>query len=725
MVHPKLWVPITKEKPEVMKSNNQKLEKILRGIGMKVPFKRVALVIVIIAVLLKSIVLAFAGDVPSTIKAEGSNIVLYIPASSPFDSFCVQYRTTLDATSKWTTLNHCVNSDNSGTNIFTHEGILSPQSSMESIGGAEDVSAPPAISLELLAVRKDGAGSAVPVSIYPPGFLFDNFIIIDPSSGEQMDGAGFARESVSPVSPMNVGIQASSGPLLPPVGGTVSGDGGASSFVSTAGFYRVLHVPDFNFDVTYRPFYDPTFFSINFGEDYDNVRGVDVLLNGEPTDCSVLMDYDSGGTTYHGVGIYFDQLTNGNYTIQLQTTLAANDIVGDGSQFLVLSNNPVNITVSNTVYFPDWDYNIVGDSYTFKAQSTVLDTDFYIDILDAWGNWLMEGSGHTTDGRIEWTWDLYDWYGGLHDSLDNDPYFDTYTTIMVPDTAPAGGMALKASSASTKANPGLMIQFPNVGSWLFAYQDRFYLESGNNASFNQTYLNAISTMCGAPALRNYPFSTLALAFGTNHTQAERDNSYDTLKAYLYSSGTRSFFYYGHGNPNAIGCDTNHYDTNGVEDGGRTTPNSKAYVTSKWIKENVTCNKYSGYHDWNFVYLHGCDTADGDLPEAFGFDKAKHDLNWYKDKTNNPNKFRPGIFVGFSGTIGNTNWGGENQRWLFNKYIYGNWSVDLSTHFSKAVLDAVNATSWFPKGMNYEIWFKMYGYTEMKFNEYNTKGSWPP
>ena len=627
-----------------------------------------------------------------SIRANTTNIVLSWP-SVQWATYIVQYRTTVDSSTTWETLTDCFRADSSGTTSFTNFGVIPPPSSS---GGGIYTSPSPVVPFTVSQTSMASSAEDTTVVNFPP-----------------MPPVPWA------FTPSTTSANLTQLTGVPTISANQETDEFTTGSEPTCGFYRVLQVPDFALDVTQYTYDGPTFLPVNFGDNLDAVQTVEVLFDGAPTTFSEFTSYDSNGQTYWGVGIYFDRISSGTHQIQLRSTIAANDSVDDNSATLVLVNNTQTITVDNTVSFPNWDDFITGASYTFRAKSKILDTDWYIDIYDYWGDFIIEGSGHTTDGNIAWTWDLRDWQGYLRNDLDYDPLLDSYITIMEPTQTASGTQRAAASKARTTPTPVPMVAFPKVGEWLFAYQDNFYLESGSSSDFHQEYVNSISQMRGAPSLWNYPNSAIPLAFGTNHTQAERDFSYHgTLMAQMYRPQTRNFFYSGHGNATSIGCDMHTYDSNGVANGGKLSGrNSKSYVTSQWVRDTITFNKYGGARPYRFVFLSGCNTANGDWPDAFGIGKEEHaDASWYSS-TNNVNHLRPSAFLGWTATVGGQGWGSAQAHWMFNKFLFANWAISANVHLNDAIDSAMTGASWPPNDKRQFL--KKFGYTSMKFTELNT------
>jgi hypothetical protein len=379
-----------------------------------------------------------------------------------------------------------------------------------------------------------------------------------------------------------------------------------------------------------------------------------------------------------------------------------------------LSNRTRTIVVDNQVTFTNWDDLIWNNTnYTFKAQLKNPNTDWWIDIYDAFGEYVNGTSGHTTNGLVEWTWDLTDVFSNVRDSLEADPFFDPYITFE-PATAAAG---------ETRATPIAIISYPDVGSWLFAYLDTFYVPGTPKGDI---YTNGITALASGPALRGIPGGSFPIKYGTNnYTQTQRDNSWAELKSIMFSPSTRNFYYYGHGWATGFGGDVHTYDTNGTVTGGKNLSPSKALLTSKQVRDGITFNKNAGPRPYRFVWLDGCSTANGDWPDAFGIDKATNSLSYYTNSVTNKTKKRPAAFVGWNQRIGGPDWGtlqnffNCRSEWMFR------WQQNWNT---EELVDALefgrDSSNWIPSG---QFWgaLRVYGYTKLRMNEYNQKTDWPP
>ena len=473
------------------------------------------------------------------------------------------------------------------------------------------------------------------------------------------------------------------------------------------GFFRVWHIPDFPAGITNYTFDGPIFIPIDFKDYLDRVENTTVLLNGEPSPYAEFTPYVSGGQTNWGVGIYFDRITNGTYQIQLQTTLGLNEETGDNGVFLVLSNLTRVITVFNQVTFSDWDDFIQGDTYTFKAKTANPNTDWTIDIYDVWGNYVNSGSGHTTDSHVSWTWDLNDWQANNRDDFESDPYFYSEVTFATAGNGPT----------ITKPTPFPVKGFPNRGEWLTAFQDRWFSDApGYPADCQTKWIEAMSYTYGGPILIGDTSHWLPIKFGTNvYTQSEREQSWAALLDAIGDLHIRNFFYDGHGGATSLGCDRHILDTNGFADGGVFSfRGSKSQIESWQIAKKTKYNRY------RFVFIDGCSSASGDLPNAFNISKTNHNIAFYE---NHPKHPRPSVYVGWSDVIGGED-GTDVYKWLdFEKNWMGIWANGSGFPSIKTSLESANSIyGWLPSG-TFNSKIRIYGYQEMVIRDYNRKGDW--
>ena len=670
------------------------------------------------AILLSSIprTLAVEGQ---ALQVQGTNLVISWPSPGGYQEYLIQYRQTLDPSTPWTELtnNYFANSTNRTTYTITGAvpaALVVDDESDTNLDTSQDLmSASLAEPAEPMATLADGTGPIVPLCLYPREFDMSRFLIYDPTAAGWVSGASYVR-APAPIYDDQAPLAARNGLTRSGLNCLDSLDGDLPS----TGFFRVFHIPDWSFNVTNYTYDGPNFFPVDFADYMDRVENIEVLLNGQPiADAAVFMPYVfATGETNWGMSIYFDLFTNGTYSIQLRTTVHLDDAIGEGSVSLVLSSQARNIVVDNEVTFPNWDDLIQTTNFTFQAKTKRASTEWWIDIYDAWDNYVNGGYGHTSNGQIAWTWDLTDTSGNPRDDLDYDPYLYTYITF---NTA--------AGPQTTRTTPAAQSAYPATGYWLFSYLDRNYLEAGTNYPGVQNIMvNAITSLAGGPTSRGIPASVFPLKFGTNtYTQAQRNGSYADLKARIFMPQNRNFYYYGHASSNYLGCDFHTFDTNGLVKGGDWLPGSKAFLWSVGISNELTFNRYSGSRPYRFVWLDGCSSANGNWPGSFGVDKAAYDIGHYTNSVANPKHRRPSAFVGWNQEVGGQGWGTAQAFFNFRTQWMTKWYYNWQTEGLWTAFDEARTSASWPPGGYGQLWgaMRVYGYTNILMNGYNQKNDW--
>jgi hypothetical protein len=625
------------------------------------------------------------------IERQCTNIVISWPSKGN-EYYLIQQRPTLAAETPWTNLTNNYPANSTNRTTFTIYGVAAPCTAG---GGSSLMSNEGSAPLVPMVMPKDGSKIPVPLGIYPPGIDLSGWIIIWPDDSTDE----WSKELVEK---WRANQQQEGGPETE--------DGGGGSAVDSC-FFRVFHIPNWSINVTNYTYDGPTFFPVDFKDYRDLVTHVEVLVNGEPYPHAEFTTY--GGPTNWGMGVYFDQLTNGNYQIQLVTTLQLNDEVGDNSVFLALTNLTRSITVFNQVTFPDWNDFIQGDTYTFNAQLANPDTDWWIDIYDVWNNYVATGSGHTTNGQVSWTWDLLDWQGNNRDDFDSDPYFFSEITF----NSGGGGGPGPLSLITRPTRPPIK-GYPNRGEWLVSFSDRWYSDAPYYPSDVQPkYLEAMTNTRGGPILIGDTSYLYPLKFGTNvYSQAEREQTWTNLLEWIGDLYIRNFYFFGHGNAKSIGCDQHLLpSTNGTWTGGiMTSSKSKSRLFSWQVAQKTRYNRY------RFVFLDGCSTAAGDWPNAFNISKTNHTIQFYE---NHPKHPRPSVFVGWNEVVGGEPGTDVYDALNFRNNWMGIWANGSGFPSIKTSLENANSIyGWLPPG-TFNSKIRFYGYEDMKIRDYNGKGDW--
>ena len=651
------------------------------------------------------LVLVAANPAPAVVdqalQIQGTNLVLSWPSPGGYQQYLIQYRQTLDATTPWTELTNAYPANSTNRTTYTIYGVVPPPPSGG--GGGTNFGAPPdpmsAIRpepTEPMAASANGSGSIVPLALYPPGFDLSGFLIYDPAVADWVSGATYAR----PVPAINL--------LSRPVPQDGPGpDGPDPSDPPSSGFFRVFHIPDWSLNLTNYTYDGPTFLAVDFADYMERIDDFKVLLNGEETDYAEFTPHDMGnGQTNWGMGISFDRLPSGNYTIQLLCTLRQNEAVGDDTMYLVLSNQVRTITVNNQITFTNWNEAIQADTYTFDATIANPNSDWWIDIYDAWGDYVTTGSGHTSNGHITWSWDLTDYWGNSRTDFDSDPLFQSETTFSTAGNGPA----------TTRSNPLTPDGYPNIGEWVTSFQDRWYSDAPAYPPDSQSiYDTGISEVHGGSLLKGDPAWWLPIKFGTNvYSQAQREDSWATLKSWLSSPWVRNWYYFGHGGGNQIGADRHVLGTNGfVTSSAFSFPGSKSCLQSWQLAKSTKTFRY------RFVFLDGCSTATGDWPNAFSISKTNRDISFYQ---NDPKHRRPSAFVGWNCDIGGKGWGTIQHFSDFRSYWMGFWANSIWEPLNES-LDDGNLYSGWINPATFSSHICVYGYSVMQMEDYNHKYDW--
>jgi hypothetical protein len=177
-----------------------------------------------------------------------------------------------------------------------------------------------------------------------------------------------------------------------------------------------------------------------------------------------------------------------------------------------------------------------------------------------------------------------------------------------------------------------------------------------------------------------------------------------LQTYLFQTNSRNFYYNGHGSKSSI-----------------------ANVSSASLAAIIK-------HRYRFVFLDGCETANGDLDSAFGINgPGRYPLSYYQNAGH-----RPAAFVGYDvspwyalpGQVVRNGITYDNEipwqvpYFIFNFLFY--WDEDLiGEGLADAILDAINdlpSVQGFPTQPGEHL--QIYGYDALRMDQFNRKTDWP-
>ena len=294
------------------------------------------------------------ASITSSLAIEGLQISLQSPdvvlswPSHGYEHYLIQYRPTLDTNTPWAELtnNYPANSTNQTT--FTIGGVLPAGDSMLENAAAQFVQVEQTI---LMAKPKNGLGATVPLNLYPPALR-------DPNKLDIFETNIIVRVPQSATTDTLQTQGALDGP---------TGDNPPSM-----GFFRVFHIPDWSFNVTNYIYDGPTFFPVDFADYRELIDDIKALLDGQETEYAEFMpDPSSSSQTNWGMGIYLDRFPSGNHTIQLVSTLRLNDLMGEDTFYLPLSNLVRTITIANQITFTNWTETIQGTPTPSTPRSPI------------------------------------------------------------------------------------------------------------------------------------------------------------------------------------------------------------------------------------------------------------------------------------------------------------------------------------------------------------------
>ena len=538
-----------------------------------------------------------------TISVPATNVVLAWP-SDPSETYLIQYRHTLNSTDSWTTLADFYPPDYTGLNItYFYDTNIDYGSGGSSGGGNGSMmlfSRMSSIQSVPLAMPADGSGDAVPLSLYPPNFDLSNFLICDPTSSQWQSGADHFASATT----FSTDGTTLDGPI-PLGGGSGGGAGSTSTAIPGTGFYQVVR-------------------------DGIHLVGIsnNMVLSGVVT-IPVELGNANGTLTSLGMSENESPLANSAqpypvqnpHAIKLDTTLLPNGIHyiygsarwDDNNGGLWEWDSPTfSVTTSNEITFENWmpTFAEMDNTLLIRATSAHTNVNWELDIYNATNLYLGSFTGNTPDGDIYVVWNLFDYNGIQHT---NDGHFKM--EISTPYIDPPVPPTYKVTDP-----------WPQAGQWDMAIQHAFDGLTDHELLYeelNGFYGAAKSQFGVGPSSGSSPY---AMDFmGGNES-----NNWYNFKYTMFYSTVRNLAYFGHGGPNGLGYDQHNTNTS---------------VTVQEIEAalHTVPAGQTNRHAFRFVFLDGCSTAKGTLPEAFGIVHRENvPLNDYYNGS-----MRPSCFCGWA------------------------------------------------------------------------------
>ena len=397
-------------------------------------------------------------------------------------------------------------------------------------------------------------------------------------------------------------------------------------------------------------------------------------------------------------------LENGDHSVQVIAGWENPDVFDFNSYTLTRYSDPFTISVSNIIYFPDWDDEIgeLGFAfYSFKTSCT--NVDWQIDIYDVSNNLARTLTGHTVDGTVETNWDLIDVNGVTRATNDADAQFSSIITVY---DAPV------SKKTPPKRKP---ITYPSHGQWAIAYQDVLGNIARSNEFWNEIYdFGGMAAQYGGAVsvfpTPGHPEYGQAFPMRFNYTNdptpptgSQIIADEDSLVWLITNIVNRNFFYMGH------------------VDGERMASINSDRISSLNPKG----------HYYRFVFLDGCSSATGSWPAAFGINfNSTQELDYFQK-----HGMRPRTFVGYTRIVNYAQQGSyidpdtgqlcfgiipdrvmyflSNFEFYWNYYYNATWSIIYAEN------DTPDVQSGWADGPDLAI----FGYNALYIDAYNHKADW--
>lgn len=390
------------------------------------------------------------------------------------------------------------------------------------------------------------------------------------------------------------------------------------------------------------------------------------------------------------------QVPNGVHQINLGA------VVGE---VIDVPGSTLSLVVSNQIWFPD-PYNWAGYFIEVQAQSVHASGTYHVEVFDDTDFKIIELDGPTdAQGYVTYQ-------GGRGFRVQNyDPQtFEQYPSKfyrVVVATSPAGGGGFGPAAANGATSTNFVwverawpaTTFQNLYTqFAIGYQPIYGNPTlgGGSAVTLQAMVQAVYTAAegragGLGAVRGDSQNPFELWTQLDFTRLVRDLRFDEV---------RNLFYFGHGNPKFIG----------QKSPGRYLELTDFYLALNNKGDPLNPSALTNAHPFRFVFLDGCNTADGDLCKAFGIPKIK---NMPAAQFFNKG-LRYRAFLGWNGkqTIG---WAGaiNTQHTEFVGNFFGNWGLPDNSGNPRNVRQAIQAAGATWSQIQYLI---VYGYEGLLWND---------
>ncbi|MDX1953031.1 MAG: hypothetical protein SFY81_12690 [Verrucomicrobiota bacterium] len=388
-------------------------------------------------------------------------------------------------------------------------------------------------------------------------------------------------------------------------------------------------------------------------------------------------------------------VTNGTYKLRITAFFGEDGVHKEFSEVLTVS-------VFNQISFPE-PYNVAGFLIDIQARSIHTNGNYNLKLYDDTGFLVYE-----TSGLLDSAGFLGDEFGpGLvlenFDPATGEQYASAYYNAVIT-TTPAG-LTQQASNSNTTTNKiwieppwpsGFYTQFaigyqPIYGSTLLGNPSAVALQS----MVQLVYTFAAARPGGLAAIRGDD---------QNPFEMKGQGPFNTLLADdLREDRVRNLYYFGHGAPSYIG---HKEPAPRLPDPGYIT----ASQISKTLKNNFDPMKgFTNGHPFRFVFLDGCETANGSLCKAFGIPREEN----MAFQRFNQKGLRQRSFIGWKGWVaaGVAN-SVNNQHLNFMTYFWEGWQNPDGNNEQRTLREAIRYAmtqrNQNPSGYSFQDELVLYG-----------------
>lgn len=611
-----------------------------------------------------------------------SNVVLGWPSQTN-ESFIVQWRSSFDTNHPWLTLttNHLAATGTNWT-VFTHtNSVLYPEPCPGSTnGGPSEIPAP--------SFQSSSSTAAAGPTLPPVPWDQSNW-----SSAKLSKGAA----SLNNLEPMDEEPE-------------------CTNATFTAGFYRVVRTGVYPIGLaTNQAFSGTVRFPVEIGVFEGNLPVSVTLINAANSNA-----VDEVTMIQQDEGLYIAEwdtafVENGTFQLKARATF------GFAAPYVEIDSPVFTVSISNSIVFPD-PIHAAGDYLFIDAKSIHTNASYTVKIFGdpivSGTNALLTITGTTSsEGYL-----IDDGYRGIlldATSQSGARYSGDGFRIQV-QTAAAGG---SGSTTSVLFKPVLPVWPTNTlnnipTKFTIAYQPIF----GNPLSGGRGALDLEATMRLVYSAANARPGGQGAEPGDETTPAMIWNQSD-FSNWLFNNmrkeEVRNLFYFGHGSPSRLGG-TNEVAASGVLSGWLSkTTIEQALRNNRTRPGTIATNA----HPFRFVFVYGCNTANGDLPLAFGIPKKVG----MKKEHFLLNGLRPQAYVGWKSwkVVGYANLpdtahmtfiGEFFNKWQFSRYPTGHPKAGQLLGLKDA-LDAAAAIAWTNPASSPYSDLVIYGADDLTFDDF--------